>query len=351
MAGRLASNPRLVCEDYCRQYPTEKDLTLSRRVWKENPKVFRNTEHARDLIRYIRGHHGNGNRKKLVDKSMMKPLTFDTTNSPRPFKEQISTSARVLILDIETAPIRAFVWGIWNQNVSLNQIQSDWFCLTWSAKWLFEDKVFSAKLTPKEVSVQDDKRIIQGIWELVNQADIVIAHNGEKFDIPKLNSRFILNGLQPPLPYQQIDTLKHIRRQFGFTSNKLDYVNKLLNLERKTDTGGFELWERCMKGDKDALALMETYNINDVRILEETYLHIRAWIKPHPNMGLFILDEGQHRCPSCGSSEMKEMGKQYYTTASVFESMRCSNCGATARKRLSSVTIKQRRHLLMATPK
>lgn len=345
------SDLRLICEDYCRQYPSMKDLTLARKVWKENPSICKNVEKARDSIRMIRGHVGDFNRNNLTDKSLIKPLNYDTRNSPRPFKEEVNTSARVLVLDIETAPIRAYVWGIWQQNVALNQIQSDWFCLTWAAKWLFEDKVYSAKLTPKEVIKQDDKRIIQGIWELVNQADIVIAHNGEKFDIPKLNTRFILNGLQPPLPYQQIDTLKHIRRQFGFTSNKLDYVNKLLNLERKTDTGGFELWERCMKGEQDALDLMEQYNVNDVRILEETYLHIRAWIKPHPNMGLFILDETQSRCPSCGSDDMAEMGKHYHTSANIYVAQRCGNCGATARKRLADITIKQRRHLLMSTPK
>jgi hypothetical protein len=262
--------------------------------------------------------------------------------------EKINTSAKVLILDIETAPISAYVWGIWNQNVGTHQIQSDWFCLTWAAKWLFEDKVYSAKLKPKEVLEQNDKRIIEGIWRLVNEADIVIAHNGEKFDMPKLNSRFIINGLNPPLPYQQIDTLKHIRRQFGFTSNKLDYVNKLLNLERKKETN-FELWERCMKGNANALSEMEAYNVQDVRILEETYLLIRAWIKPHPNMGLFILDEKEHRCPNCGSNDLEVMGKNYNTTANVYELMRCSNCGASSRKRLGAANIKQKRHLLIST--
>jgi predicted RNA-binding Zn-ribbon protein involved in translation (DUF1610 family) len=262
--------------------------------------------------------------------------------------EKINTSAKVLILDIETAPISAYVWGIWNQNVGTHQIQSDWFCLTWAAKRLFQDKVYSGKLKPKEVTIQDDKRIIEGIWKLVNEADIVIAHNGEKFDMPKLNSRFIINGLNPPLPYQQIDTLKHIRRQFGFTSNKLDYVNKLLNLERKKETN-FELWERCMKGNATALSEMEAYNVQDVRILEETYLLIRAWIKPHPNMGLFILDEKEHRCPNCGSSELEIMGKTYNTTANVYELMRCSNCGASSRKRLGAANIKQKRHLLIST--
>jgi DNA polymerase III epsilon subunit-like protein len=348
--GVKKSAERKLCEDYCRQYPEEKDYTLAKRVWKENATMFRNIEHAREFVRTIRGHHGKKNRSEL-NKELYTSLNYDTKNSKRPFKEQINTSARVLILDIETAPIRAYVWGIWNQNVSLNQIQSDWFCLTWAAKWIFEDKVYHARLTAKEVVKQNDKRIIQGIWELINEADIVIAHNGEKFDMPKLNSRFIINGLHPPLPYQNIDTLKHIRRQFGFTSNKLDYVNKLLNLERKTDTGGFELWERCMTGDDEALKEMEMYNINDVRILEETYLHIRAWIKPHPNMGLFILDESQARCPSCGSDQLSDMGKMYYTTANAYETTRCNNCGASGRRRLGSVQIKQKRHLLLSTPK
>jgi DNA polymerase elongation subunit (family B) len=328
-----------------------KDLTLARKVYEENKSNFQSTEQARSFIRIIRGHNGKYHFKHLADKSNVKPLNYDTTNSPRPFKEKIETSAKVLILDIETAPIRAYVWGIWNQNVSLNQIQSDWFCLTWAAKWLFEDKVYSGKLTPKEVKKQDDKRIIKGVWELLNEADLVIAHNGERFDLPKLNARFIINDLHPPLPYQSIDTLKHIRRQFGFTSNKLDYVNKLLNLERKTDTGGFELWERCMLGEQAALDEMEGYNINDVRILEETYLHIRPWIKPHPNMGLFILDENQHRCPSCGSADLIESGKGYYTTVNIYASLRCNNCGATARKRVAEVNIKQRRFVLQSSPK
>jgi predicted RNA-binding Zn-ribbon protein involved in translation (DUF1610 family) len=168
--------------------------------------------------------------------------------------------------------------------------------------------------------------------------------------MPRLNSRFILNGLNPPLPYQQIDTLKHIRRQFGFTSNKLDYVNKLLNLERKKETK-FELWENCMKGNATALSEMETYNVQDVRILEETYLLIRAWIKPHPNMGLFILDEKEHRCPNCGSNDLVAQGKMYYTTANAYELMRCSNCGASSRKRLGAINIKEKRHLLISSAK
>jgi uncharacterized protein YprB with RNaseH-like and TPR domain len=227
-----------IVKPYLELYPTMKCLTLAKKIFAENPGVFSSVENVRTVVRHHKGLKGERNRQVLQDRTHQKPLTYDTTNTKM---EKINTTAKVLILDIETAPISAYVWGIWQQNVGTHQIQSDWFCLTWAAKWLFEDKVYSGKLKPKEATNQNDKRIIEGIWALVNEADIVIAHNGQKFDMPRLNSRFILNGLQPPLPYQIIDTLLHIRRQFGFTSNKLDYVNKLLNLERKKETS-FELW-------------------------------------------------------------------------------------------------------------
>lgn len=339
----------LLVRDYCKQYPKLKDYTLAKKIYEENKKTFSSIENARCKVRSVRGHAGERNRKNLKDKSLFKSKNYDTTNY-KPFKEEINTGAKVLVLDIETAPIRAYVWGIWNQNISINQIESDWFILTWAAKWLFGKKVYSGAVTAQEAVRQDDKRIVKSLWVLLNEADIVIAHNGEKFDIPKINSRFILNQLNPPLPYQQIDTLKHIRRQFGFTSNKLDYVNKLLNLPRKQDTGGFELWEGCYRGEDKSIKKMLSYNIQDVRILEETYLMIRAWIKPHPNMGLFILDEKQNRCPSCGSKDLSHEG-HYHTTANVFEAFRCDNCGGVGRMRLSKIHIKQKRFLTLSTPK
>lgn len=346
--ARPYTEESLLIIEYCKNNPDVADRTLAKRILQENPKTFSSLEEVRTKVRVFRGHAGDVNRKRMKDKSLFKELTHDST-PPKP--EPIKTSAKVLVLDIETAPISAFVWGIWNQNIATNQIQSDWFCLTWAAKWIFEKKVYSARLTPKEVKNQDDSRIIRGIWELLNEADIVIAHNAEKFDVPKLNSRFIINGLHPPLPYQTIDTLKHIRRQFSFTSNKLDYVNKLLQLDRKSDTGGFELWEQCIKGDAAALKKMESYNVNDVIILEETYLAIRAWIKPHPNMGLFILDETQFRCPSCGSDQLQEAGKRYLTSVNAYIAFRCKNCGSTGRKRVSDINVKQKRFLLSPMPK
>lgn len=275
-------------------------------------------------------------KKKKKDFSLLpKGKSFRLTPTQKAMEKFREVSrkhtAKILIMDIETAPMRAYTWGIWNQNINLNQIISEWFVLCWSAKWLFDDKVISGKLNKKELDEEDDFRIMQKMWALLNDADIVITHNGDKFDLPKLNTRFLLHGMMPPTPFQSIDTLKVVKKMFKFTSNKLDYINKMMGLNRKVDTGGWELWQQCAEHDIKALKKMSEYCDNDVLILEESYIVLRPWIKPHPNIGLFIIDDVEC-CPSCGSEEIK-MGGVYRTQMAEYYAFRCQDCGALGRQR------------------
>ena len=135
--GKLTIKGQLAI-DYCSANQKLPDLTLSKKMYEENNSTFHSVENARDYIRYYRNHKGSLNREKNKSVELSKPLTYNTNNY-KPFKEEIETGAKILILDIETAPIRAKVWGIWNQNISIDQIESDWFILTWAAKWLFEE--------------------------------------------------------------------------------------------------------------------------------------------------------------------------------------------------------------------
>ena len=340
---KVLPNKKLI-EDYCLNFKEVKDYTLAKNIFDENDGVFNNIEQIRSAIRYIRGKCGDKKRKKA---SQPQPLNYDTSNSK---PKNIKSSAKVLILDIETAPLMAFVWGLWKQNVYLPQIHSDWFVFTWAAKWLFDDKIYSGKLTSKEAINKDDKRIMQGVWSMLDEADIVITHNGDKFDLPKLNTRFLMHGMNPPMPYQTIDTLKVVKSQFRFSSNKQEFLNISLGTDRKVDTGGFELWEACYRGDQDSLDLMEKYNIGDITSLEDNYLKLRPFIKPHTNMGLFILD-AHERCPSCGSNELQEHGKDYLTTVNIFEALRCNNCGSVGRRKKSKLTITERRNILSSVPR
>jgi len=248
-------------------------------------------------------------------------------------KIEPQSSPKILILDIETAPIRAFVWRLWKQNVYLDQIISDWFMLTWAAKWLLEEGVLSNKLTPEDARTENDFRIVENLWHLLNQADIVIAHNGEQFDIPKIKARFIVHGLPPTTFYQQVDTKKVAKKEFGFSSNKLEALARTFGLEGKSNTD-FTLWSACLDGNLDALAYMELYNKQDVVLLEEVYLILRPYIKAHPNYNLF-LDGDSPVCPHCGGSDLVFAGYYYFTPTGKYKNYRCLHCGALSRERHS----------------
>lgn len=240
---------------------------------------------------------------------------------------------KILILDIETAPIKAYVWRLWKQDIHIDQIVSDWFMLTWSAKWLFSEEIMSNRLTGLEAKEEDDSRIVKNLWKVLNEADIVITHNGERFDISRIKARFLVHGLPPTTFYQQIDTKKIAQKEFGFSSNKLEALARAFGIDGKIQTD-FNLWSSCLRGDEDALYQMETYNRKDVIILESVYYVIRPFIKGHPNFNLYV-DSEEPVCPNCGGKDLVFAGYYYYTPTGKYRNYRCRDCGALARERRS----------------
>jgi len=182
---------------------------------------------------------------------------------------------KVLLFDIETSPLSAFVFqkSVWRTNITDDQVISEWFMLCWSAKWLYDEEVITARLTGNEAKNEDDSRITKLLWKLLDDADIVIAHNGDGFDIPNMNTRFIINNLPPPSPFQTIDTKSVASKQFGFTHNGLNALAKIFGFESKKDTD-LDLWKRCVAGNEEALQYMQDYNIWDTQLLEKVYLKL-----------------------------------------------------------------------------
>lgn len=243
---------------------------------------------------------------------------------------------RILIFDIETAPMKAYVWKRWKENISLDQTISEWFMIAWSAKWLYCKSTMGEVLTPEEILKEDDSRITKDLWALINEADIVVTHNGNNFDIPKMNSRFIMHGLPPTKPYFSVDTYRVAKRQFGFSSNKLEALARYFGLAGKLDTD-FELWKKCLEGNEEALNYMLEYNKQDVIVLEEVYLKLLPWIKGHPNMNMF--NDDMVVCTNCGSGDVEVLeGEYYYTQVNKYQLLRCKHCGAIFRSRGSIPT-------------
>lgn len=260
----------------------------------------------------------------------------------KPFKQ-----ARILVYDIETSPNLSYHFGIWNQNIRTENIVKPWCILTWSAKWLFEDEVMSDKITSEEVEDRNDERVVRSLWSLLDEADIVIAHNAKKFDNKVANARFLKYGIQPPSFYETIDTLVHSRKAFKHDSNRLDDICKFLGFDGKMETPQ-GLWREAVEGDEAAIALMDEYCQQDVRILEDVYVALRAWIKPHPNIGLLEDTQGT-TCPHCGSNNLVPDG-DYRTYVNVYDNFRCNDCHGTSRSRVSSLSKQKRDNLLVSNP-
>jgi predicted RNA-binding Zn-ribbon protein involved in translation (DUF1610 family) len=233
--------------------------------------------------------------------------------------------SRILSLDIETSPSVVYAWGLWDQNIGLNQIVSPSGVLCFAAKFLGES---NRKMRFHSVHKDGREAMIAAAHALLDEADVVMHYNGTKFDIPHLNREFVEAGLTPPSPYQQIDLFLTAKRQFRFLSNKLEHVSTQLGLEGKIANEGFDLWTRCLAGDELAWKRMERYNRRDVTLLEELYEILRPWLTSHPNLAL--IDSKHHACPRCGSDDLQRRGMKY-TVVSAFQSWRCNNCGSFSR--------------------
>jgi predicted RNA-binding Zn-ribbon protein involved in translation (DUF1610 family) len=238
---------------------------------------------------------------------------------------------KILLFDLETAPIQAHVWGMFKQNVGLNQIQHDTYIMAFAAKWVGTNNVYyeDCRLTG-----EDDYHLCAMLHTLLDEADFIVAHNLKKFDLPKLNSRFLFHGFKPPSPSKLVDTLEIARKQFGFTSNKLEWLAKHMSVSPKSTHAkfvGHVLWTECMKGNTEAWDEMKAYNIQDVITLEGVYEKLKPWAKGlHPSVAPFK-EASRAVCSKCGSHEIQYRGV-YRTAQNTFKRFQCNHCGAWGRE-------------------
>ncbi|WP_432112770.1 ribonuclease H-like domain-containing protein [Streptomyces sp. S1] len=226
-------------------------------------------------------------------------------------------------MDIETSPVVAHAWRLFKTSIAVNQIMEHPRTICLAATFLGERKVhFYSEFEhgPEEMFRQ--------AHSLLSEADVVMHYNGDGFDLPRLNSEFLIAGLGPPAPYQSIDLLKVMRKHFGFPSNKLAYITDRLGLEGKVQHEGHGLWIKCMAGDPKAWARMRRYNVRDVRLLEDLYEKVRPWIKNHPHHGLYTGDPDC--CPNCGGVDLRREGYAL-TSMGRFQRYQCRSCGTWSR--------------------
>ncbi len=236
-----------------------------------------------------------------------------------------------LILDIETAPNKVYSWGLFNQNIAINQIDEPGYILCWGAKWYGKEKIYFSSLKS-----QGKEKMLRGIYKLLDESEAIIHYNGQRFDIPILNQEFLSLEWTMPSPSIQIDLLRTARKQFRLPSNKLAYVAHYLKIGEKPPATNFELWKACMRGEAKAWKQMKEYNINDVVLTEKVYDKLLPWISNHPNYALFHGTEGLS-CTTCGSDHLQKRGMTQTKTLK-YQRYQCQECGTWMRSRVSDKT-------------
>lgn len=222
---------------------------------------------------------------------------------------------KILIYDLETAPLLGYAWGRYEQN--LIDVKESGYILCFAYKWLGEKKTKVISLRTEE----NEEALVKKLWELFDKADVTLAHNGDKYDMRYTNGRFLKYGLPQPSYYETIDTLKISRRRFMLDSNKLDDLGHFLGVGRKLETGGKSLWLRCLKGEEKAWKVMEKYNKQDVELLEAVYNKLVGW-----SVKNIHVDDDRPTCTACASTELQKRGIEYKGTSKQ-QRWKCQNCG------------------------
>lgn len=254
----------------------------------------------------------------------------DWEKKEKPLVAKAKSPVKTLYFDIETTLAKSYHWGQWQQNLSVKQQIQESHMLSHAWAW-GDGEVFSSVLTPEEVLNQDDERIVYEIWSLLDNCDVVVAHNGKRFDVKKVNGYFLKYGLPKPSSYKVIDTLEIAKKHFNLPFKSLEYLAKFLNVELKQDSGGIQTWIDCDRGDPEALATMEFYNRGDVVTLREIHNKLRGWDNNGVNIALYN-DNHDTLCTHCGSDDISVITDKFaYTPNRKYQVYRCNSCKAVLR--------------------
>lgn len=238
-----------------------------------------------------------------------------------------------LILDIETLPMKLKGYGLRNQFFGVEQIEEPTRMASVAAKWYGKSKTHFFAAFDDDPDQQ--KAMVQAIWEMVNEAHVVIHYNGKNFDMRHLNREFKEQGLWRPRPYQYIDLFKSVKKDFYLPSYKLQYVLRWLGLGSKVEHSGFTMWNEILSEDEKvrdrARRLFRRYNIGDVVKSELVYSDLMGWIDDHPNMQLYADRGDDPRCPTCLSDNFKLDGTAPRGNLSRVQCYRCKDCGRSFR--------------------
>lgn len=237
---------------------------------------------------------------------------------------------KILHLDTETSPTLGYTYQKYDS--TMIDVREESFMLSFAYKWEHKKAIKALSLAdfPSfKRDRHDDTELLKALWRLLDEADVVVAHNGDAFDVKQTQGYFIRKGMRPPSPFRTVDTLKVARRAFRLFSNKLTDVAKVLGIGEKVHVE-HSVWRRCMDGDRRAFAELKRYNAHDVRLLSEVYHRMLPWVPNHPHVDP---EMGEGCCPNCGGMRAQRRGVDRQV-GGVKARYQCQDCGKWWRGRM-----------------
>ena len=263
-------------------------------------------------------------------------------DTPPPLPEEIleKKTPKVLVIDIETSTMLVEAYGLFDQNIPITKIARDWFILSFAARFL--DETETHYLDIRDEKDFNDHNLLMVIHSLLSKADVVMGHNAKKFDVKKINARFLKHNMSPPSSYRVIDTLTIAKKHFALSSNKLDYIAKYLGCTPKYKTHKFtqeQMWQECLLGNVEAWEENKIYNLQDIETTVEVWEKLKVWDKTI-NWSIFT---GSHKC-SCGSTGLDSSG-DVFTNNGIFQRLTCSKCGKEFKDKSNQLSAAQKREI------
>ena len=240
----------------------------------------------------------------------------------------VDKTPKLVLLDIETSPIVGYTWTTFDASVLKILDSSKIISVSWKELHSEETHVKCiADYKGYKKGVVDDKALVTEIWEVLDEADVVIGHHSDAFDLKRLNARFVYHGLGAPSAYTTVDTCTSAKKYFKFDSNSLNNLGLYLGVGEKVSNGGIGLWFKCLEGDKKAWELMKQYNKQDVVLLEQVYLKLRPFMSNHPNLNLVVGGDSVSSCGTCLSMNVQKRGFSVTKTGKK-QRLQCGDCGS-----------------------
>lgn len=259
---------------------------------------------------------------------------------------------KIAVADIETTPIVSYTWGLFDQTVGLNQIDTEWSIMSFAVKPLGAPTSDLEYMdTSKRDDMRDDSELAARLWEIIHEYDFIVAQNGKRFDLRKIMARLIMLGFPPPSPTKVLDTLLMAKQVAAFTSNKLEWLGPHVGgipKNQHKDFPGFELWLECMRGNPKAWKALREYNVPDILACEAVYMRLRPFTVGHPNVAVYHTEDNKVQCPVCGGHHVERDGYAF-TNTGQYNRYHCEDCGAWSRDRYTINSTAKRRALLTAS--